>query len=127
MPKKVSSAYPHDLDKRLDLLVEGFEKHAQELADSDISQETLEKLKDDYTNARYKVIDLRTQVTEAIEARDKLAVSTYHEVQKVVNFIKYKFGAENLTLLDFGIKPKRTRAKKKTEEAKEIAEIAEPF
>ena len=122
MPKNVSNSYPHDLDKRLDLLVEGFEKHAQEMADSDITRESLEKLKDDYANARYKVIDLRTEMTEAIEARDKLAVATYHETQKVVNFLKYKFGAENLTLLDFGINPKRIRTKKKTE--KEVPNIA---
>ena len=125
MPKKVSNTYPHDLDKRLSLLVEGFEKHAQELADSDITRETLDKMKDDYTNVRYRVIDLRTEVTEAIEARDKLAVSTYRELQKVVNFIKYKFGAENLTLLDFGIKPKRTRARRKAEE-EEVPAILAP-
>ena len=92
MPKKVSNSYPPDLDKRLVLMVEGFEKHAQELTDSDISQEQLEKLKDDYTNVKYRVIDLRTEVKEAIEARDKLAVTTYRELQKVVSFLKYKFG-----------------------------------
>jgi len=65
-------------------------------------------------------------MTEAIEARDKLAVSTYRELQKVVSFLKYRFGAENLTLLDFGINPKRVRTRRVKEEEEETSRILAP-
>ena len=123
MPRKPSSYYPSDLPERLDLLEEGFEKHVQELSDSNISKEFLEKLKDDYTDARYKVTELRTEISEAIEAREKRALETYREVLKVVGFLKYKYGAENLALLDFGVSPRRGRERKtKTSEERSTGE-----
>ncbi len=123
MPRKPSSYYPQDLPERLNLLSEGFEKHAQDFSDSNISKEFLEKLKDDYTDARYKVTELRTELSEAIEAREKRALETYQEVLKVVGFLKYKYGAENLALLDFGVSPRRGRERKaKTSEEKSTGE-----
>lgn len=123
MPKKQSTSYPRDLDRKLDVLIEGFEKHADELSGSDITKESLDALRESYVNAMYKVTDFRTELKEAIEARDKLAVETYRKWQKAVSFIKYKFGTEDLTLLDFGINPRRVRTKKPKDKKETGSEI----
>ena len=113
MPRKPSSYYPHDLGKRLELLVEGFEKHDQELTDSSIPKDKLKEYRENFITASYKVTDVRTELKETIEMRDKVALQIYREVKKTVSYLKYKYGAENLTLLDFGINPSRERSRKR--------------
>ncbi len=109
MPRKPSTHYPRDLDTKLEALIEGFEKHGADLIDTEITGEKLKSLRDDYVDARYKVTQLRTELGEAIEKRDALALGVYGDFQKTVSYLRYKFGVQGLVLEDFGVTPKRSR------------------